>query len=42
VLVDSNEARCKELSQQFDAFVLEGDGTHEDASVRMKELVNRA
>jgi trk system potassium uptake protein TrkA len=28
VLIDSNEARCKELSEEFDAFVLEGDGTH--------------
>jgi trk system potassium uptake protein TrkA len=28
VLIDSNEARCKDLSEQFDAFVLEGDGTH--------------
>lgn len=30
VLIDSNGARCKELSEQFDAFVLEGDGTHEE------------
>ncbi|MFA9471658.1 MAG: TrkA family potassium uptake protein [Deltaproteobacteria bacterium] len=28
VLIDSNEARCEDLSQEFDAFVLEGDGTH--------------
>ena len=28
VLIDSNEARCKELSEEFDAFVLQGDGTH--------------
>ncbi|MGB5365657.1 MAG: NAD-binding protein [Polyangiales bacterium] len=28
VLIDSNEARCKDLSEEFDAFVLEGDGTH--------------
>jgi trk system potassium uptake protein TrkA len=28
VLIDINEARCEDLSQEFDAFVLEGDGTH--------------
>lgn len=28
VLIDNDEARCKDLSEQFDAFVLEGDGTH--------------
>ncbi|UCF48735.1 MAG: NAD-binding protein [Myxococcales bacterium] len=28
VLIDNDEARCEDLSQEFDAFVLEGDGTH--------------
>lgn len=28
VLIDSDEARCKDLSEEFDAFVLEGDGTN--------------
>ena len=28
VLIDNNEARCEDLSEEFDALVLEGDGTH--------------
>jgi trk system potassium uptake protein TrkA len=28
VLIDNDEARCEDLSDEFDAFVLEGDGTH--------------
>jgi len=28
VLIDNDEARCEDLGQEFDAFVLKGDGTH--------------
>jgi trk system potassium uptake protein TrkA len=28
VLIDADEAKCKDLSEEFDAFVLEGDGTN--------------
>ena len=40
VLIDSDEARCKDLSEEFDAFVLEGDGTHPE--LLQKALVEQS
>jgi trk system potassium uptake protein TrkA len=40
VLIDSSEARCEALSQEFDAFVLQGDGTHPE--LLQKALVEEA
>jgi trk system potassium uptake protein TrkA len=40
VLIDTNEARCEDLSQEFDAFVLEGDGTHPE--LLQKALIEEA
>ena len=40
VLIDINEARCEDLSQEFDAFVLEGDGTHPE--LLQKALIEEA
>lgn len=40
VLIDANEARCEDLSEEFDAFVLEGDGTHPE--LLQKALVEEA
>ena len=38
VLIDSNQALCEDLSQEFDVFVLEGDGTHPEL---LQESVDR-
>lgn len=40
VLIDADEARCKDLSEEFDAFVLEGDGTNPE--LLRKALVEEA
>jgi trk system potassium uptake protein TrkA len=40
VLVDTNDARCEDLGQQFDALVLDGDGTHPE--LLQKALVEEA
>ena len=40
VLIDSSDARCEDLGEQFDALVLEGDGTHPE--LLQKALVEEA
>ncbi len=40
VLIDTNEALCEDLSQDLDAFVLEGDGTNPE--LLQKALVEEA
>lgn len=40
VLIDASEARCKDLGEEFDAFVLEGDGTHPE--LLQKALIEEA
>ncbi len=40
VLIDNEPERCEELSKQFDAFVLEGDGTNPE--LLQKALVEEA